>query len=521
MAKPISAEDAARLVPSHAVVTVTGLVGNMVPEPILAALEERFLATGEPHSLTEIHPWLYGGPDGTGLNHWAHPGFLKRIIGSTYILPATSKTSEINRLILEDGVEGHCWPANGIFQMLRATGAGRAGYLTNVGIDTFADPRRNGGKLNKSAKDGLIELVEVDGREQLFYRSIPINVAIICASTADGEGNLTCHDEGLTQGILMQATAAKNSGGIVIAQVRRVVETGTLHPLQVEIPGPLVDYVVVNENAHQWNYSAQMQDAPASTGRYRAPAPEFEYPAQSPMKVIARRALMEMEPGQIINIGAGNSSGIIPRVAMEEHMDEKIRWSMEHGVLGGIPFQGGMQWNPTAITSPSWLLDWYNGGGLDQAFLTLPEIDRFGHINNVKLGNQLPCPGGFVDISYHTKKVTFCGTMTRDGLETDVTGGELRILQEGRKKRFVQDVEMVAFSGQNALAQGQEVRYITERAVFRLTPDGLLMEEIAPGVDCERDVLAQSEFPIHVSPELKLMDERLFRLEPLFLGLGV
>lgn len=519
MVRVISAEAAAELIPSDSNVTVTGLVGNMVPEMVLQAIEQRFLATGAPRDITEIHPWLYGGPDGTGLNRWAHPGLLKRIIGSTYILPILSKTSEINQMIIDDQVEGHCWPANAIFQLLRSIGAGRPGYMTDVGIDTFADPRRHCGRLNDRAKDDLIKLIDFEGTEQLFYPSMPINVAIIRASVADQEGNLTCEDEGLTQGIMVQATAARNSGGIVIAEVRRVVETGCLDPLMVEVPGVLVDYVVVNENARQTLYTDEMTQLDATTGRRRMPPPEFEYPPPSAEKVIARRALMEISPGDIVNVGAGNSSGIIPRVSMEEHLVDKVRWTVEHGAFGGLPFRGGMHWNPTAIMTPAWLLDWYNGGGLDQTFVTLPQVDRFGHVNNVRLGNQLPCPGGFVDITYHTKKVTFCGTMTRDGFMADVTGGELKILQEGCTKRFVQDVEMVAFSGQQAIKHGQDVLYITERAVFRLTPEGLVMEEIAPGVDCRRDVLDQSEFPIQVSPDLKLMDSRLFQIEPLFLGL--
>ena len=223
--------------------------------------------TGQPDGLTEIHPWLYGGPDGTGLNRFAHPGFLRRIIGSTFILPVLSKTAEINRLILDDAVEAHCWPANAIFQSLRATGAGRRGFTTTVGVDTFVDPRRDGGHLNASTKEELVELVTLAGEEHLFYPALPIDVAIIKASTADTEGNLTCEDEGLTQGILLQATAAHNSGGLVIAQVKRIVEAGSLHPLMVEVPGILVDHVVVHPDAHQWEYGAAEPDTPGQHGR--------------------------------------------------------------------------------------------------------------------------------------------------------------------------------------------------------------------------------------------------------------
>jgi propionate CoA-transferase len=519
MAKIISAEQAASLVPSGAVVTVSGLIGNMVPEAILEALEQRFLTTNEPRDLTEIHPWLYGGPDGTGLNRWAHEGMLKRIIGSTYILPVLSKTSEINRFILENRTAAYCWPANAIFQMLRAVGAGRSGFATTVGLDTFADPRKNRGRLNEAATEDLIDLVTLAGEEHLFYPSIPIDVALIRASTADTEGNLVCDDEGLTQGILLQATAARNSSGVVIAQVRRVVEAGSIHPLMVEVPGVLVDYVVVNEAGLQWEYGGNRGDHPATTGARRLPLPDIQYAAQSAEKVIARRALMEVQPGQIVNIGGGIPGALMPTTAEEEHLGDKIRWSVEHGVFGGLCLSA-THWNPTAITSPGWLLDFYSGGGLDQSFLAMPEVDQFGDVNVGRLRDQLPCPGGFTDIAASTRKVSFCGTMTTGGLEVDASNGRLEILREGQYRKFVREVEMSCFSGRRALAKGHDVTYITERAVFRLTADGLLLEEIAPGVDCQAQVLDLADFPIRVSPNLKLMDERLFRPEPLFLGLG-
>ncbi|MCC7364106.1 MAG: malonate decarboxylase subunit alpha [Dehalococcoidia bacterium] len=517
--KIITAERAAELIPSNSNVTVSGLIGNMVPEAILEQLEARFLATGQPRDITEIHPWLYGGPNGTGLNRWAHEGLLKRIIGSTYILPTLSKDSEINQFIFDEKVRAHCWPANAIFQNLRATAGGRKGYLTTIGLDTFADPRRDGGRLNAAAKDDdLIQVVNLDGEEHLYYRSLPINVALIKASTADTEGNLICDDEGLTQGILNQATAAHNSGGIVIAQVRRIVQAGSMHPLMVEVPGVLVDYVVLHEAGLQWDYGANMGDAPATTGARRLPLPDIAYFPHSADKVIARRALMECKPGQVVNIGAGIPGSMMPVTAIEEHLDGKINWSVEHGVFGGH-CMSATHWNPTAITSPTWLLDYYNGGGLDQSFLAMPEVDRYGNVNVGKMGGQLPCPGGFTDIATGTKKVTFCGAMTGGNLQVEAEDGTLRIIQEGQHRRFVDDVQMVCFSGRRAVETGQEIKYITERAVFSLTPDGLQLDEVAPGIDVKREVLAAVGFPICISPDLKLMDDRLFRPEPMFLGL--
>jgi propionate CoA-transferase len=514
----IDADAAADLVQAGDTITVSGLVGNLVPEHVLQALERRFLATGEPDGLTELHPWLYGGPDGTGLNRFGHPGFLRRIIGSTFILPVLSKTAEINRLILDDGVEAYCWPANAIFQSLRAAGAGRRGFATTVGVDTFADPRRDGGRLNASAKDELIELVTLGGEEHLYYPALPIDVAIIRASTADTEGNLTCEDEGLTQGILLQATAAHNSGGIVIAQVKRIVEAGSLHPLMVEVPGVLVDHVVVHPDAHQWEYSAAEPDTPASTGARRMPLPPAPTIALGALKVIGRRALMEVRRGDLVNAGGGVPMSAMFPVAEEEGVTADFRWSVEHGVFGGRPLSS-THWNPTAITSPGWLLDFYDGGGLSQSFLAFGEVDRHGNVNVGRLGDQLPGPGGFTDIASSTRKVTYVGTMTSGGLEVEVGDGRLRIVREGRVTKFVDDVQMVCASGGRARANEQDVLFVTERAVFRHVDDGLQLIEVAPGIDVRSEVLDVAAFPIAVAPDLRTMDGRLFREEPIGLVL--
>jgi propionate CoA-transferase len=515
----ITAADAAMLVEPGDTITVSGLLSNLVPELVLEALERRFLDTGEPHGLTEIHPWLYGAEAGTGLNRFAHPGFLKRIIGSTYILPAVNKAAPINRLVLDDGVEGYCWPANAIFQTLRATGAGRVGHVTTVGIDTFVDPRRDGGRLNPSARDELIELTTIGGVQHLLYRSIPIDVALIKASTADTEGNLFCEDEGLTQGILLQATAARNSGGIVVAQVRRVVEAGSLHPLMVEVPGVVVDYVVVHEGGRQWEYGALMGDMPTTTGAYRAPLPpRTRSVPMSAGKVIARRALREVAAGDLVNAGGGVPIEFGFPVAMEEGIDGQFTWSVEHGVFGGRSLSA-THWNPTVITTPGWLLDFYNGGGLDQSFLAMGEVDRHGNVNVGRLGDQLPGPGGFTDIAASTRKVTFCGTMTSGGLEVEVSDGLLTITREGAVSKFVDECQMVCFSGRQAIAHGQDITYVTERAVFRLAEDGLVLVEVAPGIDIEADVLAHAAFPIRVASDVATMDARLFREEPLGMAL--
>ena len=464
-------------------------------------------------------PLAVRGSRGTGMNRWAHGDMLRRTIGSTFILPPDSKTSEFNKLVLSNSVEAYCWPANAIFQMLRAVGAGRVGYISEVGVDTFADPRRQGGTLNRRTPNDLIKLVTIDGREHLLFPAIPIDVALIRASTADTEGNLFCDQEGLTQGILVQATAAHNSGGIVTAQVRQVVEAGTMHPLMTEVPGLLVDAVVVHEGASQFEYGQATGDLPATTGARRRPSwPDVETLGFGPRKIIARRALMEVRCGHLVNLGAGVSAGV-HGIAAEEGVYRAINWTFEHGVLGGRPL-GMVSWNPTAITSPTWLLDFYNGGGLDQSFLAMGEVDQAGNVNVARLGDQLQGTGGFTDISAFTRKVTFCGTMTSGRLEVRVDDGQLVIAREGDRTKFVRDCDMVCFSGVKGLERGSEIKYVTERAVFELHPGGLVLREVAPGIDVQSQILDLCKFPISVSPDLRLMDSRLFQVDPMGLTLG-
>ncbi len=515
----ITAEAAADLISDGDTVTVTGLVGNMVPERILEAIEARYLADGHPRDLVEIHPWFYGWPNGTGLNRWAHPGLCRRMIGSTSIPPYLSRDAQINQLIRDQQIEYYVWPANAIFQMHRAVAAGRRGYFTTVGLDTFADPRRQGGKMNAAASEDLIRLIEIDGEEHLYYPAIPMNVALLSATTADTAGNLCCDQEGLTQGILLQATAVRNSGGIVIAEVQRVVDRGSLHPLMVEVPGHLVDYVVVNAEHKQHAYGDNEGTMLATTGTIRQPLPDLEWLELNPDKIIARRALLEFRSGQVVNLGAGIATTCIPRLVREENAFDDYLFTVEHGAFGEHPI-GGQTWNPTCILSPTWLLDWYNGGGLDVTALGAGEIDRFGNVNVARMGDQYPGTGGFTDIAASTRKVLFLTTFSTSGLTVETGDGALRILEEGRYSKFVPDVETICFSGPRAVSQGREVLYLTERAVLRLGRDGLEVAELAPGVDLQKDVLEQIPFSVRVAENCRPMDERLFRVEPLYLTEG-
>ena len=516
----IAPEDVPGLIRDGDTVTVSGLVGNMIAERSLEAIEAAFCATGHPRDLTEIHPWFYGWENGTGLNHWAHAGLCRRMIGSTSIPPYASKNSEINALAHAEQVAFHVWPANAIFQMHRAVAAGRRGFATTVGIDTFADPHRDGGKMNATARadEDFIHHVDLLGEDHLFYRSLPMQVALISAATSDTAGNLACDLDGLTQGILLQATAAKNSGGIVIAEVGRIVERGTLHPLMVEVPGHLVDYVVVDPDWEQHCCGPQRGTELATTGAIRQPLPPVEFLPQTAEKIIGRRATQEIVAGQTVNMGGGIPGQTLPRVMLEENRFADVRFTVEHGTFGDWP--GAASWNAYSIHSPAWLLDWYNGGALDVSGLGAGQIDRWGNVNVGKMGDQYPGPGGFTDIAASARKVLFMATFSAGGLDVGISDQGLQIRREGKHPKFVADVECVTFSANRSRVLGQEILYITERAVFGLSDEGIELREIAPGIDLEADVLAQIPFPVPVSPDLRRMDPRLFRLEPLYADPG-
>ena len=488
-----------------------------IAETVLKALEDRFLESGEPNQLTEVHPWFYGGPPETGLNRWAHPGFLKRIIGSTFILPGLADEAPINDLILRNEVEAYCWPANAILQWLRAVGAKRPGFATEVGIGTMVDPRNNGTKFNDAAVDDVVSLETLGGRDVVMYDSFPVDVALIRGTTADEEGNISMEEEGLTHGVLAQAIAARNSGGIVIAQVKRRVMTASLHPMMVQVPGVLVDYVVVNEEQKQWEYGILSGDLPATMGEYRVPLGDIEFLPFSEKKIMGRRALMETRPGQIVNIGSGTPYQILPNLIEEELVSDKFLPTIEHGALGGRVL-GSAHWNVHAIVDQPSLLDWYNGGGIDVSVLGFGEVDRFGNVNVGRMGPTIPGVGGFVDIAASTKNLVFCGPFMR-GAEIGLTGTGIEIRREGWACKFVESTDYICFSAQRGAESGQRVIYVTERAVFELRSGKITVIEIAPGVDVKRDVLEHIPFDVDVAPDVRSMDVRLFAAEPMFLGL--
>lgn len=518
--KPIlAAEEAARLIRSGAVVTVSSSAAQLVPDKVLGAIEARFLASGEPRDLTVVFPVAVGDSFGTpGLDHLAHPGLIRRLIGGSYVnAPASAPPPRISAMIQADQVEAYNLPLGVLMHLHRDIAAGKPGTVTQIGLGTFVDPRDQGGRMNGVTPPDLVEVVQLLGREWLLYRAFPIDVAIIRGTTADARGNLTLEHEGVVLAVLAQAMAAHNSGGTVIAQVKRVAAAGTLSPHMVKVPGILVDAIVVDPEQRQ---NTGIAYDPAISGEIRTATYPVEPLALGPEKVIARRALCQLRPGDIVNLGFGISS-LVPQVALEEGVFDRLHFTVEQGAIGGLPLTGfafGASHNPEAIIDSAAQFDLIDGGGVTAGCLSFAEVDDRGNVNVSRLTAQphvLAGAGGFVNIAQGTRKILYCGTLTAGGLDIRVGDGGIRIVRDGRFPKFVARTQHVTFNGPLAAKQGQEVWYVTERGVFRLTADGLLLTEVAPGVDVEADIQARVGFPLRVAQDLRRMEARLFRGGPM------
>ncbi|WP_018236047.1 acyl CoA:acetate/3-ketoacid CoA transferase [Ensifer sp. BR816] len=523
MSKHISPAEAAALIPDGAVVSVSSSSGLGCPDLMLKAIGERFEATGHPRDLTTLHPIAAGDMSGIkGVDYIARKGLLKKIIGGSYPSgPSSAEPPLIWQMIGADEVAAYNIPSGILFDMHREAAAKRPGVMTKVGLDTFVDPSREGCAMNASAAaEPVVKKISFEGEDWLYFKAIAPEVAIIRATTADERGNLTYEHEGAYLGGLDQALAARNNGGIVIAQVKRIAKEGSLKPHDVRVPGVLIDYVVVDPEQKQ---TTQTLYDPAISGEIFRPLDSFRVPEFNIQKVIARRVAQELETGSAVNLGFGISANV-PRILLEEGLHGAVTWVIEQGAVGGVPlldFAFGCASNADAFMPSPYQFTYFQGAGFDASLLSFLEIDRSGSVNVSKLSfrpHVTAGAGGFVDITARAKKIVFSG-MFNAGAKLGVVDGRLVIEREGKLKKLVNQVEHVTFSGRRAIEQGQDITYVTERCVMKLTAQGVVLTEIAPGVDLETHILDQSEFPLVVSDRLKVMEAALFHEAPLGLKL--
>ena len=512
--KIVSAAEAVKKINDGSTVAFGGFVATAIPEEIFATIETSFLEIAKPKDLTIMYAAGQGDSATRGLNHFGHEGLVRRVIGGHWgLAPGLAKLAIENRVI------GYNLPQGIISHMYRDIAAHKPRTTSHVGLGTFVDPRDCGGKINDCTTEDIVELVKIDGKEYLSYKTLPIDVAILRGTTADEDGNITCEKEALTLESLEIATAAHNSGGIVIVAVERIAKRETLHPKQVKIPGVLVDYVVISRPENHWQTFAVEYD-PAFSGEVKIPMESIPPMEMTERKIIARRAAFELNAGDIVNLGIGMSEGVAP-VANEEGILDAITLTAEPGVIGGLPAGGlnfGAATNTAAIIGQPAQFDFYHGGGLDIGFLGLAQADRAGNLNVSKFGPRLAGAGGFIDITQNAKRVVFMGTFTAGGLKVEIENGKLAIIKEGKFNKFLNQVEHVTFSGKYAVKSRQKVLYITERCVFSLTEEGMELTEIAPGVDLEKDVLAHMDFAPVIRKPPKLMDHRIFMESPMGLA---
>lgn len=491
------------MVPDGATVAITGSGGGVIePDAVFAALEQRFIAETFPRDLTLVHALGVGDRQWRGTNAFAHPKMVRRVIGGHW-----TWSPEMARLAADEELEAYVLPGGVISLLLREIGARRPGLLTTTGLGTFVDPRQTGGRANARATETLVELVELDGNEYLRYRPFRVDVGIVRGTAIDPNGNITLSGEAAQLDALAVVQAAKASGGIVLAQVQRRLETA-LHPRDVHLPRFLLDAVAVVPEQHQTYLGTH---DPSLCGD--APAPAYEpTPPSSPIRrLIARRAAEEVRTGDVMNLGFGISSEVVDVLAEQGRLHE-VTTCIEQGHTGGTPLSGDMfgVCSGAEITVPSTTqFDFFAGGLLDATYLGMAEVDASGSVNVSRIGGGIIGPGGFIDISQSARRVVFCGQFTAKGTRMTVDDGVLHIEREGEVGKFVQAVNEVTFSGPQALARGQEVLYVTERAVFRLVPEGVELIEVAPGISVDRDVLPHMGFePIVRNP--RVMDSALF-----------
>ncbi|MCC0010942.1 MAG: acyl CoA:acetate/3-ketoacid CoA transferase [Hyphomicrobiaceae bacterium] len=512
--KITSVDEAIALVRDNDVITTTGFVQSCIPEALHAALEKRFVETGHPKNLTLVMCAGAGDSKGLGTGRFHHDGMLRRVIAANFgRMPGVAQAAKENRIC------GYNLPQGVISQLYRACAAGQPGLFSKVGLHTYVDPRNGGGKVNEKTKEDMVKLVDFEGEEWLFYTATRIDVALIRGTSADPFGNITMEKEALTLDAMAQAMAAHNNKGLVIAQVERIVADNSLPPKSVKVPGILVDCVVVADppEMHRMNYGVMYN--PALSGEVRVPVEGMAKMPLNERKIIARRAAFELPPNGVINLGVGAPDGIAA-IANEEKVTQHITMTTEAGAVGGVLAGGsnfGSSANAHSIIDQNQMFDFYDGGGLDMTCLGMAECDEAGNVNASRFAGRLNGCGGFINISQNARAVVFAGTFTAGGLEIAVKDGKLRIVKEGRQHKFVKQVEEATFSGDYAKQKRQPVIYVTERCVFELTPDGLELVEVAPGIDIDKDIIAHMDFKPIVNKPVE-MDPRIFIDEPMNLA---
>ena len=508
--KIVTADQAIALIQDGDTLTATGFAQTGYAEALLSALERRFLTTGSPRNLTIFAAAGQGDGKDLGLNHLGHEGLLRRAVAGIW-----GRMPKVQELALQNKIQGYNLPQGIICQLFRDLAGGKPGTFSKVGLHTFVDPRYGGGRINEITTKDIVELVQADDQEWLFYKVGKVNVAFIRGTTADTFGNITMEREALTLNNLAMAMAAKNSNGIVIAQVERIAERGTLPPRQVKIPGILVDCIVVAE-PHHHRQTLRTQYDGAYAGEYRVPRPSVTSGVLDERKIIARRAAFEIPPNGIVNLGVGIPEGV-GAIANEERIFHLLTLSVESGLIGGMPSSGGdfgTGVNMDAVIDENQQFDFYDGGGLDMACLGMAECDASGNVNVSRFGGRVNGAGGFINISQNARLVVFVGSFTGNGMKIAVEDKTLRILEEGKQRKFPKQVEQITFNGQYAYDRGKPVFYVTERCVFRRSRRGLALIEVAPGIDIGRDILPYMDFEPVVG-DYTLMDARIFSPEPM------